>query len=180
MSTVPTDHSPNPAPRPHDFDVLIVGGGIAGLATAHFLSRTRPELRVEVIESSSTIGGKISGASVAGIGVDTGPDAFLARVRGAVELAESLGFGDDLVAPATGSAYVYSRGHLRALPKGLVLGVPSDLREMRRSGIISARGIARAALGLVLPRRASTGADPSVSEAIGRHLGREEIGRAHV
>ena len=177
MSTVPTDHSPNPAPRPHDFDVLIVGGGIAGLATAHFLSRTRPELRVEVIESSSTIGGKISGASVAGIGVDTGPDAFLARVRGAVELAESLGFGDDLVAPATGSAYVYSRGHLRALPKGLVLGVPSDLREMRRSGIISARGIARAALGLVLPRRASTGADPSVSEAIGRHLGREVVER---
>ncbi len=170
------NRSDDPVPA-HDVDVLIIGGGIAGLATAHFLSRTRPELQVEVIESSSAVGGKISGATVAGIAVDTGPDAFLARVPGAVELAESLGFGDDLVAPATGSAYVYSRGALRALPKGLVLGVPSDLGEMARSGIISARGIARAALGSVLPRRASTGADPSVSEAIGRHLGREVVVR---
>lgn len=177
MSTSPTDDSPNPNPPPPDVDVLIIGGGVAGLATAHFLSQTRPELRVEVIESSSTVGGKISGATVAGIGVDTGPDAFLARVPGAVELAESLGFGDELVAPATGSAYVYSRGRLRALPKGLVLGVPSDLGEMRRSGIISAHGIVRAALGNVLPRRASTEADPSVSEAIGRHLGREVVER---
>lgn len=168
---------PDDAPHPYDVDVLIVGGGIAGLATAHFLSRIRPELRVEVIESSAAVGGKISGATVAGIGVDTGPDAFLARVPGAVELAESLGFGDDLVAPATGSAYVYSRGKLRALPKGLVLGVPSDLGGMRRSGIISARGIARAALGNVLPHRATTGDDPSVSEAIGRHLGREVVER---
>ena len=173
------DDAPHPddAQHPYDVDVLIVGGGIAGLATAHFLSRIRPELRVEVIESSAAIGGKISGATVAGIGVDTGPDAFLARVPGAVELAESLGFGDDLVAPATGSAYVYSRGKLRALPKGLVLGVPSDLGGMRRSGIISARGIVRAAIGNVLPHRASTGDDPSVSEAIGRHLGREVVER---
>ncbi len=177
MSTLPTHVGPDRARSAEDFDVLIVGGGIAGLATANFLSRTRPGLRVAVVESSSTIGGKISGATVAGIGVDTGPDAFLARVPGAVELAESLGFADDLVAPATGSAYVYSRGKLRALPKGLVLGVPSDFLEMRRSGIISARGIARAALGSVLPRRASTGTDPSVSEAIGRHLGREVIER---
>ena len=158
-------------------DVLIVGGGIAGLATSHFLSISRPDLRVEVIESSESIGGKISGATVAGIGVDTGPDAFLARVPGGIELAESLGFGDDLIAPATGSAYVYSRGALRALPKGLVLGVPSDLWEMRASGIISARGMARAVLGNILPGRASDGVDPSVSEAIGRHLGREVVER---
>ncbi len=177
MSTSPTDIAPDQATPADDLDVLVVGGGIAGLATAHFLSQTRPGLRVEVIESSAAIGGKISGATVAGIGVDTGPDAFLARVSGAVELAESLGFADDLVAPATGSAYVYSRGKLRALPKGLVLGVPSDIGEMRRSGIISARGIARASLGGVLPRRASTGTDPSVSEAIGRHLGREVVER---
>ncbi len=161
----------------HHVDVLIIGGGIAGLATAHFLSASRPELCVEVIESSAAIGGKIAGATVAGIAVDTGPDAFLARVPGAVELATSLGLGDDLVAPATGSAYVYSRGALRALPKGLVLGVPSDLGAMRTSGIISTRGIARAVLGSVLPGRASTGTDPSVSEAIGRHLGREVVER---
>ncbi len=177
MSTIAANSGSGQAPRPHDLDVLIIGGGIAGLATAHFLLRNRPDLRVEVVESTSVVGGKISGATVAGIGVDTGPDAFLARVPGAVELAESLGFADDLVAPATGSAYVYSRGALRALPKGLVLGVPSDLGEMRRSGIISARGIARALLGSVVPGRGSTGADPSVSEAIGRHLGREVVER---
>ncbi len=176
-NALPTEGRQDQALQSYDVDVLIVGGGIAGLAAAHFLARDRPDLLVEVIESSTSVGGKISGATVAGIGIDTGPDAFLARVPGAVELAESLGFAEDLVAPATGSAYVYSRGKLRALPKGLVLGVPSDLDEMRRSGIISARGIVRATLGSVLPRRASTGTDPSVSEAIGRHLGREVVER---
>lgn len=160
-----------------DVDVLVIGGGIAGLATAYFLRRERPDLRVEVVESSGQVGGKISGATVAGIAVDTGPDAFLARVPGAVELATSLGFADELVAPATGTAYVWSRGALRALPKSLVLGVPSDLRAVRDSGILSARGLVRAALGGLLPNRASTATDPSVNEAIGRHLGREVVER---
>jgi protoporphyrinogen/coproporphyrinogen III oxidase len=161
-----------------DVDVIVIGGGITGLSAAYFIARDRPGTTVRVLEGSSTVGGKIAGAEVAGIGVDTGPDAFLARVSGAVELAQELGLGDDLVSPATGSAYVWSRGALRALPTGLVLGVPTQLRSLASSHIISTRGVLRAALDEVLPRRSpGLAADPSVAEAIGRHLGREVVER---
>jgi protoporphyrinogen/coproporphyrinogen III oxidase len=156
-------------------DVVVVGGGITGLAAAYFIGRDRPGTTVRVFESSPTAGGKIAGAEVAGIGVDTGPDAFLARVPGAVELATELGL--DLVAPATGSAYVWSRGALRALPTGLVLGVPTQLRSLASSGIISTRGLLRAALDEFVPRGHGSESDPTVAAAIGRHLGREVVER---
>ena len=85
-------------------DVIVIGGGITGLAAAYFIARDRPGTTVRVLEASPVSGGKIAGAEVAGIAVDTGPDAFLARVPGAVELAQELGLGDELVAPATGTA----------------------------------------------------------------------------
>ena len=58
-------------------DVVIVGGGISGLATAWYILRTQPGLRVAVLESDPMVGGKIAGATVAGHEVDCGPDAFL-------------------------------------------------------------------------------------------------------
>ena len=161
-----------------EVDVVVVGGGITGLAAAYFVSRDRPGTTVRVLEASDTVGGKIAGANVAGIAVDTGPDAFLARVPGAVELAHALGLGDELVAPATGAAYVWSRGALRALPAGLVLGVPTQLRSLASSRIISTRGLLRAVLDEIVPRRSSSStSDPTVAQAIGRHLGREVVER---
>ena len=167
-----------PVERPVDelLDVAIIGGGITGLSTAFFLLQSNPALRIRVFESSAVPGGKVAGDEVAGIAVDTGPDAFLARVPGGVELAEALGLSNELVAPATGQAYVWSRGALRSLPEGLVLGVPTNLRSLARSRIISTRGIARAALDEVIPRR-QTMKDPTVSVAIGDHLGREVVER---
>jgi oxygen-dependent protoporphyrinogen oxidase len=51
--------------------VVIVGGGIAGLAAAFFL-RDRG-LTVTVLEGSSRLGGKLAVSEVAGISVDEGP-----------------------------------------------------------------------------------------------------------
>lgn len=160
-----------------DLDVAVIGGGITGLSAAFFLRQANPALRVRVYEGSATAGGKVAGAEVGGLSVDTGPDAFLARVPGAVDLAQALGLGDDLVAPGTGKAYVWSRGALRALPEGLVLGVPSKLVPLAKSKILSARGLFEAALDEVRSRPAPATDDPTVSSAIGRHLGREVIER---
>jgi protoporphyrinogen/coproporphyrinogen III oxidase len=158
------------------FDVVVVGGGIAGLATAHRLIRLEPGLRVVVLESEALAGGKLGTASVAGIKVDTAADAFLARVSGAVELAHELGLGDELIAPATGQAAVLTHGVLRDLPSGLVLGVPTDLDSLAASGILSAEGLAEAAsdASVAHPLPAQ---DRSVAEAIGSHLGREVVER---
>ena len=141
--------------------VHVVGGGIAGLSAAWFLERRGFE--VEVHEASGRLGGKIATGDIEGRPVELGPDAFLARTHDAVELCRALGLGGELVAPATGSAHLLVAGRLRPLPEGLVLGVPSDVLAVARSGVISNLGLLRAAAEPFLPgwplrRDASVGA----------------------
>lgn len=181
VPSVPVDsvRSGHPGDHTEDFDVVIIGGGISGLATAWYVHKQSPHLRIAVLESSDDVGGKIASADLAGLKIDCGPDAFLARVPGAVELATELGLGDQLVSPSTGKAWLWSRNKLRALPEGLVLGVPSQLAPLARSGILSPRGLARAALDEVIrrPKSGADASDPTVADAIGRHLGREVVER---
>ena len=158
-------------------DVLVIGGGISGLSAAFYIQRARPDARVVVLESSDRVGGKIASAHIAGLTVDCGPDAFLARVPGAVDLAAELGLTDELIAPGTGKAWLWARGKLRAFPDGLVLGAPSKPFAVARSGILSPKGLLRAALSEIIPTRLTDTEDPTVASAIGKHLGREVVER---
>jgi oxygen-dependent protoporphyrinogen oxidase len=126
--------------------IVIIGGGIAGLAAAWEAS-AQPGNTVEVWEASDRFGGKILTTAFGSLDrVDEGPDVFLARVPEATALCEELGISDQLVSPTTSKAYVWSRGRVRQLPEGLVLGVPTSVPALLRSGVLSWRGIARAAL----------------------------------
>jgi protoporphyrinogen/coproporphyrinogen III oxidase len=154
--------------------VAVVGGGITGLATARFLRQAG--LAVTVVEAGERLGGKIRTLELDGVPVEAGPDTFLARVPWAVDLCRELGLGDDLVAPATSKAWLWICGRLPPLPDRHVLGVPTALLPLVRSGVLSPAGVARAALDLVLPR-ADAGADPSVAEVISRRMGREVLDR---
>jgi protoporphyrinogen/coproporphyrinogen III oxidase len=152
--------------------VAVVGGGIAGLAAAHELVQLGEE--VVLLEASDRLGGKIRTTPFAGRLLDEGPDAFLARVPWAVELAKELGLADDLVSPAKGSALVWAKGKLRPIPEGVVLGVPTGIPALARSGLVSPLGLARAGLDLVLPRRRGAGGgDRSVGELIRSRMGGE-------
>ncbi|HVF15081.1 MAG TPA: protoporphyrinogen oxidase [Acidimicrobiales bacterium] len=158
--------------RPH---VVVVGGGITGLATAWFL---RDRVRVTVLEADDRLGGKIRTSSLAGVPVEEGPDTFLARVPNARALAVAVGLGDELVEPATAKAFVWSRGRLRPLPKGQVLGVPVELGPLVRSGVLPPAAVIRAGLDLVLPRsRPGLSTDPTVAEVIGTRMGRGVVDR---
>jgi len=125
--------------------VAIVGAGITGLTAAFTLQQERPDTEVVVFEAADRVGGKILTTPFAGRPVDCGADAFLARVPEGVELCRELGLDTTLTSPAIGSALVWSRGSLRRLPTGLVLGVPTDLDALTESGLISPAGVARAA-----------------------------------
>ena len=157
-------------------DVAVVGAGITGLATAWFLGRQAPEMKVALVEATDRLGGKIRTSGLAGLRVEAGPDTFLARVPWAVTLCRQLGLEEELIAPATAKAYVWTRGRLRPLPAGHVLGVPARLAPLARSGIVSPGGLARAALDLALPRRGASD-DPSVAEVVAGRLGSEVVDR---
>jgi oxygen-dependent protoporphyrinogen oxidase len=156
--------------------VAVVGGGITGLAAAFELCTLAPGLDVILLEATDRLGGKIHTTPFAGLpGVDEGADAVLARVPWAVELFEALGLGDDLVAPATGAAAVWWDGALHPIPDGLVLGVPAGLGGLARSGLLSWRGKARAAIEPLLPRT-DFSAD-ALGPAIRRRFGGEVLER---
>ena len=135
--------------------VAVIGAGITGAAAAHRL--VQPDLAAEVasvvlFDCEDRVGGRIDGTSFAGLDcIDTGADAFLARVPEAIGLAQAVGLGDDLVHPERAGAAVWYDG-LHDIPEGLVLGVPGNPISLSRSGLISWRGKARAMLEPFLPR----------------------------
>ena len=116
--------------------VTVIGAGIAGLTAAYDLGVHHGH-DVTVLEAADRVGGKVAAGVVAGARVDTGADAFLARVPWARDLAAELGIDDQLVPPATGHASLLVDGELRPLPSGLVLGVPTDPVALAASGIVS-------------------------------------------
>lgn len=152
--------------------LTVVGGGIAGLAAAWEAVQRGAE--VTLLEAGPRLGGKIETGSVDGVAVEHGPDAFLARVPWAVDLCRELDL--DLVAPAVGRALVWSGGRLRPIPEGMLLGVPTGVMGVARSGLLSPWGMARASLDFVLPRTPLDG-DVSVGELVSRRLGRQVLDR---
>lgn len=152
--------------------IVVIGGGLTGLATAW---RLRDVDEVVVLEADERVGGQIDTVDLAGAPLDVGADAFLVRQPEAERLARELGFGDDdLVAPATGQVHLWTRGRLRPLPTGTVLGVPADLAALARSQVLSAAALARVASEPVRPRRHVVG-DRSVAALVGERFGREVV-----
>ena len=154
----------------------MVGGGIAGLAAGAAVRRTRPDVAVTVLEGSPAIGGKLALAEVAGVRVDVGAEAMLNRRPEAVRLARTVGLGDKLVHPEATKAALWSRGRMVAMPP-TVMGVPTDIRRLSESRVLSRAGLARVALDSVLPEtRIGTG-DISVGHLVEERLGREVVDR---
>jgi oxygen-dependent protoporphyrinogen oxidase len=158
--------------------VVVVGAGISGLAAAWELtggadgpSETTP--RVEVIEADEHVGGSLATATFAGRSVDLGADGFLARRPEAVTLVRELGLDDQLEAIAESGAWLWSRGQLNELPKGLVLGVPTSRDSIARFRGIGWRGRLAARRDALAPARLHVGADATIGEITRAKLGRE-------
>lgn len=155
---------------------MVVGGGIAGLAAAWHLRQGDESLSVTVLEGAPRVGGRLHVSEIAGVPVDEGAEAMLARRPEGAELARMVGLGDELVHPGPTGAFVWSRGALRAMPKGHIMGVPSDVTALGRSGILSPAGLARVPLDQILPSTLIT-SDVSVAAYIRARMGGEVVDR---
>lgn len=154
--------------------ILVVGGGIAGLAAAHRLREKRPADEVVVLEGSDRVGGKLCTVEVAGISVDVGAEAMLNRRPEATGLARAVGLGGALVHPATAGAQLWNRNRLVALPRTL-MGVPGDVAVTRE--VLSRGGQLRAAIEPRLPPTELGDADVSVGSLVQERFGREVVDR---
>lgn len=156
-------------------EVVVIGAGITGLAAAWELADS-DDVSVTVLESASEVGGKLRVSPVAGVPVDEGAESMLAIRPEAVRLASSVGLRPSIVHPATREAQLLSRGVLRALPAGLVSGVPTDLRALAASRVLSLPGLLRIPLDQIMGRT-YIGEDVSVGSFLSERLGREVVDR---
>ena len=141
---------------------------MAGLVAARELAASGRD--VLLLEASPEVGGKLRSAQVAGLTVDVGAEAMLARRPEGVDLAASLGV--DVVHPTTATSSIFSRGALRPMPRSL-MGVPFDLAQLADSGVLTPEGLARASTEV----DTDVPDDISVGDLVGGRLGDELVER---
>jgi oxygen-dependent protoporphyrinogen oxidase len=157
------------------FDVVVVGGGIAGLAAAHDLAAAGRLVRV--VDAAPQPGGVMQTVRDGGWVVDRGPDSFLVQKPAAIALCSELGLQSQLVStlePRT--AYVLRDGRLHPLPEGSFLGFPVSLRGLAATSLFSPLGKLRMAAEAVIPSRVwEEDDDESIAAFVARRFGREAV-----
>ena len=159
-------------------DVVVVGGGISGLAAAHRVRERDPACRVTVLEGGDRLGGVIATERGQGFLVEWGADSFLTEKPWAMDLVRRLGIEDRLVRTRDEErrTFVVHDGALHPLPEGFLMMAPTQLAPLLGSRLFSLTGKLRMALDLVLPRR-SGGDDESLDAFVRRRFGAEALER---
>lgn len=108
--------------------VVVIGGGISGLATCYFLGQRG--IRTTLVEKSGRLGGLIQTDHIAGCDLEGGPDSFVAAKTAVAALAHELGISDRIIGSNDAARRIYIRknGKLIPMPKGMSMMVPGDLK----------------------------------------------------
>src|SRR5687767_5047838 len=160
--------------------IVVVGGGISGLAAAHRVIELSENNHVTLIEASPRLGGTIQTEHRDGFLLERGPDSFISEKPEALALAKRLGLQSQLI--QTNEKYrrsfIVRNGRLRRVPEGFQLLAPSQIWPFITSDIFSLAGKARMAADLFLPRKSTNGAnDESLASFVRRRLGKEALER---
>ena len=162
--------------------IIVIGGGIAGLAAAHRLVELKNEqaldLEVALFEASPRLGGSIATERVGDFLVEVGPDSFITEKPWALRLCERLGLTSRLVSTqaAYQKIYIVHQGKLHPLPEGFFLLAPTRLWPFVQTPLFSWGGKLRMAAELFLPRRGSD-EDESLASFVRRRFGAEALDR---
>jgi len=132
-------------------DVVVVGGGLAGLTCAGLLAREGA--RVALLERAPALGGRAQSASRGGFVFNLGPHAFYSHGPGADAL-RALGVKLSGRDPTRRRNHLLHRGQLHRLPTGL--------GSLLTTSVLSARGRFEAMRALVAAQRADARALASV------------------
>jgi oxygen-dependent protoporphyrinogen oxidase len=158
--------------------VVVIGGGITGLATAHFVHRERPGWDVLLLEKSDRVGGNIRTDRHEGFLLDAGPDSFIRTKPEALDLCRELGIDNELIGTEEAARHVCiaKDGRLELLPGGMALAVPTRIEPLLRTPLLSRAGKMRA-LAEPLAPASKTSDDESILEFFTRRIGAEAAER---
>ncbi len=150
----------------------VIGGGIAGLASALELAKCAGGANVVLVEASGRLGGVVSTEMYDGYVIERGPDGVLSRKPETLELIRELGIENRVVGRRADhpGAYLRSANRLRRFPAGLTGMVPLDLESLRESEILSEEGLARVEREPEIPQGAGApGGDGSAGDRSAAH-----------
>ena len=155
--------------------IVVVGGGISGLAAAYTLARARQAgapIEEYLLEGSPRWGGVIRTEKFDGFVIEGGPDSFLTEKPEAAALCRELGLASQLLGSNDRErrTYILHRGRLEPLPDGLYMLVPTRLWPLVRTPLLPARS-KLAALAELFRRPSGDRADESAASFVGRHFG---------
>lgn len=162
--------------------IVIIGGGIAGLAAAHRvveLSQAKSlDVKTTLLEASPRLGGSIATERVGDFLVEAGPDSFITEKPWALKLCERIGLTPRLVSTQSAyqKIYIVHDGKLVALPEGFFLLAPTRLWPFIQTPLFSWPGKLRMASELFLPRGETNG-DESLGAFVRRRFGNEALER---
>ncbi|MBI2820393.1 MAG: protoporphyrinogen oxidase [Acidobacteria bacterium] len=163
--------------------IVIVGGGISGLAAAYFLEKQAEQATVDVsirlLEGDRRLGGVIRTERCGEFLLEAGPDSFLALKPAAIELCRELNLEGELIGSndERRKTFVLQGGKLRELPDGLMFVVPTRVWPVFRGDLLSLVGKLRLALAPFLPPIEREAADRTVSEFVSKRFGSEVLER---
>jgi protoporphyrinogen/coproporphyrinogen III oxidase len=145
-------------------EVLIIGGGISGLATAYLCAMQSPG-NSELWESSDRLGGTIGTDRIDGYSIDWGPNGFLDREPLTLRLVDDLGLRDQLepANPKSEKRFIVKNGRLHP--------VPLSPGKMLATGLLRPMEKARVFCEPFIPGRKNDG-EESVFDFAARRIGR--------
>ena len=117
--------------KTRDVDVIVIGGGLAGLSCAWRLHRFGVD--VVVLERHEVPGGNVRSERVDGFLLERGPHTVLASAAEVFQLAEEVGAGDELLASraAASARHIVRSGRLHAAPTGPISFLTTRLLSLR-------------------------------------------------
>ena len=154
---------------PADTTVAIVGGGLWGLAAAHFLRRRAPGAEVSVFEAAPRPGGAVRTVRRDGFLFEAGPSSLVDNSPELRRLLADTGLDRRLV-----EAREAASRHRFILRDGALRRVPASPPALLRSDLFSARARLRVSREPFV-RRAPADAEESLEEFVRRRLGREFV-----
>jgi protoporphyrinogen/coproporphyrinogen III oxidase len=143
--------------------IVVVGGGISGLALGHTLKRRGADVRV--LESEQRPGGNLRTFQQSGFLLEAGPNGFLDREPRMRELLGELQLTDSVRRADTGAKrrFLFTRGALRELP--------SSPKAFLGSSVLPLGARLRVMLE-PLSGRGRPGVDESLAAFCRRHVGK--------
>ena len=162
--------------------VVVIGGGLTGLAAAHRVasraSAARRGVEVLLLEAKERLGGAIWTEKRDGFLLEGGADSFITNKPWATALCRDLGLEGSLIGTDTARrrSFVVREGRLLPVPEGFVMMAPTRIGPVLTTPLLSWRGKLRMLMDLVLPRKADD-SDESLAAFVKRRLGREALDR---